>query len=120
MIISIDTLKNHPLGWGYNGSIKATSNYFDKNKNKIERNLEDDTLNTPFLGETNIKMVDNYVWKLNLKVALGNIFKLLIEFGYLVFLILLFCNYFFKKILINSIFLLFLFLWFSYFEERIY
>ena len=98
MIISIDTLKNHPLGWGYNGSIKATSNYFDKNKNKIERNLEDDTLNTPFLGETNIKMVDNYVWKLNLKDALGNIFKLLIEFGYFsFFLIILFYNYFFKK-----------------------
>ena len=98
MIISIDTLKNHPLGWGYNGSIKATSNFFDKNKNKIEYKLEDNTLNTPLLGESNIKIVDNYVWKLNLKDALGNVFKLVIEFGYLsFFLILLFCNYFFKK-----------------------
>ena len=35
-IISLRTLKNNPIGWGYSGTIKATKEYliFRENKNK--------------------------------------------------------------------------------------
>lgn len=97
MIITIDTLKNNPLGWGYNGSIKATKNYFNKNKSKFYYNIVDRSLNRPDL-KTKPKALDNYVWKLNLQDALGNIFKLVIEFGYIIFLLpFLFLKYLLKK-----------------------
>ena len=75
LLISIRTLKNNPLGWGYDGTIKATKNYLNYRENKNFNN-------------------DDLVWKLNLKDALGNIFKITIEFGYFTFVLLfLFFNY---------------------------
>lgn len=72
IIISINTLKNYPLGWGYDGSVKATKNYLQylKDKNKNSKNMQEN-------------LFDRFVWNVNLRDALGNIFKILIEFGYL-------------------------------------
>ena len=50
------------------------------------------------------------VWQYNLRDALGNVFKLLIEFGYLnIFLIIVFINYIRKNITEFEIFLISIF-----------
>ncbi len=72
IIISINTLKNYPLGWGYDGSIKATKNYLQY--------LKDKKSSGNIIYEYRF---DRFVWNVNLRDALGNIFKILIEFGYL-------------------------------------
>ncbi len=82
-VISMRTLKNNPFGWGYDGTIKATINYLDYRENKKFDN-------------------EDLVWKLNLRDALGNIFKITIEFGYFTFILLfLFFNYL-RKIKITA------------------
>lgn len=79
IILSLRTLKTNPLGWGFDGTIKATNEFFNYRDNK---NLH----------------LDYLVWQYNLRDALGNVFKLLIEFGYLnIFLIIVFINYIRKK-----------------------
>jgi len=101
IILSLKTLKNNPLGWGFDGSIKAVEKLLNDSKNKQYK--EQYQLNHLF-------------WKLNLRDALGNLFKLIIEFGYLSFiLIFFFINYIKKgnlngyKIFIISLFVVQLF-----------
>ncbi len=75
IILSLKTLKNKPLGWGYDGTVKATEDYFKQRK---LNNLHMDLL----------------IWKLNYKDALGNLFKLIIEFGFLTLILIpLFINF---------------------------
>ncbi len=80
-IISLRTLKNNPIGWGYSGTIKATKEYliFRENKNK---NL--------FIHEG--------MWELNTRDALGNVFKLTIEFGFFSIIILFLFIIYLKRI----------------------
>ena len=83
IILSLRTLKNNPLGWGFDGTIKATNNYLKEKKEKTIYTEENTSLN-----------FDSLISKLNLRDALGNIFKLIIEFGYLnIILFFLFINY---------------------------
>ena len=83
IIISLKTLKNKPLGWGYDGTIKATKNYENSRKQK---NLHMDLL----------------IWKFNYRDALGNLFKIIIEFGFISFVLLPLIIKFFKRQNINE------------------
>ena len=76
IIISLNTLYQHPLGWGYDGMYKATDYFLKKPENKNVYHL--------------VKL-------LNLKDGLGNFFKLVTEFGFFSFFIFLF----FVKYLFN-------------------
>jgi hypothetical protein len=78
LIISLNTIYEHPLGWGYDGMHKATDNFLKK----IPEN----------------ENVYVFVKFLNLKDGLGNFFKLVTEFGFFSFFIFLF----FVKYLFNS------------------
>ena len=83
IIISLKTLKNKPLGWGYDGTIKATKNYENSRKQK---NLHMDLL----------------IWKFNYRDALGNLFKIIIEFGLVSLALLPLIIKFFKRRNINE------------------
>jgi hypothetical protein len=76
IIISLDTLYEHPLGWGYDGMYKATHYFLKKPEHENVYHL--------------VKL-------LNLKDGLGNFFKLVTEFGFFSFFIFLFfIKYLFK------------------------
>lgn len=80
-VISLKTLKEKPLGWGYDGTLKATNDHINPMKNY-------------YLGHH----LDPLIWELNTRDALGNIFKLVIEFGYLnIFLLFIFFRYLIKS-----------------------
>ena len=75
ILLSLRTLKNKPFGWGFDGSIKASNKFIDNSR----------------VNQQYPKML---FWQLNLRDALGNIFKLIIEYGYLnLILIVLFIDY---------------------------
>ena len=76
IILSLDTLYEKPLGWGMNNMDNATANLLNKPDNK------------------NIYI---YAKLLNLKDGLGNLFKLITEFGFFSF----FIFYMFIKYMIN-------------------
>ena len=105
IIISLKTLQTKPLGWGYGGSDKAVNDYVN-NRKKINPQCEYfdafskgicEGVPDTFLYKGNLHNLNNLIWVLNKEDALGNIFKLTIEFGYLnIFLIILFF-YFFKN-----------------------
>jgi len=76
IIISLNTLYEHPIGWGYDGMYKATDY---------------------FLKKTEHENVYHLVKLLNLKDGLGNFFKLVNEFGlFSFFIFLFFIKYLFK------------------------
>jgi hypothetical protein len=76
IIISLNTLYERPLGWGYDGMYKATDY---------------------FLKKPEYENVYHLVKLLNLKDGLGNFFKLLTEFGlFSFFIFLFFIKYLFK------------------------
>jgi hypothetical protein len=92
IIISLNTLYQHPLGWGYDGMHKATDYFLKKTENQNVYHL--------------VKL-------LNLKDGLGNLFKLVTEFGFFSFFIFLFfIKYLFKikKILPYNLFIIVLFI----------
>jgi len=92
IIISLNTLYQHPLGWGYDGMYKATDYFLKKPENENVYHL--------------VKL-------LNLKDGLGNLFKLVTEFGFFSFFIFLFfIKYLFKikKILPYNLFIIVLFI----------
>ena len=75
MLLSLRTLKNKPFGWGFDGSIKASNKFIENSR-------------------VNQQYPKTLFWQLNLRDALGNIFKLIIEYGYLnLILIVLFIDY---------------------------
>ena len=82
IVLSLRTLKTKPLGWGYDGTIKATQNYFE-------------------YRNTNFLHIDTLVWQHNLRDALGNAFKLIIEFGYIALFFIYFFTYL-KKVKISE------------------
>ncbi len=80
-IISLKTLKEKPFGWGYDGTLKATTDHISPMKQDyLDNNM------------------DPIIWELNIRDALGNIFKLIIEFGYLNIVLI----FIFLKYIINS------------------
>ena len=83
IILSLRTLKNNPLGWGYDGTIKATKEYFIFRENK---NL----------------FIEKGMWELNLRDALGNIFKLTIEFGFFTIILFFLFVIYLKRIKITE------------------
>ena len=85
-ILTIDTLTNHPLGWGNDGMDNATINLLKKPEYRQYT-----------IGERLIKGKYYYIYKLNLKDGLSNFFKILNEFGFFSLLIL----YFFIKYLLE-------------------
>ena len=92
IIISLNTLYQHPLGWGYDGMYKATDYFLKKPENENVYHL--------------VKL-------LNLKDGLGNLFKLVTEFGFFSFFIFLFfIKYLFKikTILPYNLFIIVLFI----------
>ena len=92
IIISLNTLYEHPLGWGYDGMYKATD---------------------IFLKKPQYENVYHLVKLLNLKDGLGNLFKLVTEFGFFSFFIFLFfIKYLFKikKIFLYNLFIIVLFI----------
>ena len=92
IIISLNTLYQHPLGWGYDGMYKATDYFLKKSENENVYHL--------------VKL-------LNLKDGLGNLFKLVTEFGFFSFFIFLFfIKYLFKikTILPYNLFIIVLFI----------
>ena len=92
IIISLNTIYQHPLGWGYDGMHKAT----------------DFLLKKPEYDN-----IYHLVKLLNLKDGLGNFFKLVTEFGFFSFFIFLFfIKYLFeiKKIHPYNLFIIVLFI----------
>jgi hypothetical protein len=92
IIITLNTLYEHPFGWGYDGMYKATDF---------------------FLKNPQYENVYHLVKLLNLKDGLGNLFKLVTEFGFFSFFIFLFFfKYLFKikKILPYNLFIIVLFI----------
>ena len=92
IIISLNTLYEHPLGWGYDGMYKATD---------------------IFLKNPQYENVYHLVKLLNLKDGLSNLFKLVTEFGFFSFFIFVFfIKYLFKikKILPYNLFIIVLFI----------
>lgn len=83
IVLSLRTLKTKPLGWGYDGTIKATQNYFE-------------------YRNTNFLHIDTLVWQHNLRDALGNAFKLIIEFGYIALFFIYFFFTYLKKVKISE------------------
>ena len=92
LIISLDTIYERPLGWGYDGMHKATDYLFKKSEYE----------NVYYL----VKL-------LNFKDGLGNFFKLVTEFGFFsYFIFLFFVKYIFniKKIVPYNLFIIALFI----------
>ncbi len=85
-ILTIDTIINHPLGWGNDGMDNATINLLEKPEYRQYT-----------IGERLIKGKYYYIYKLNLKDGLSNFFKILNEFGIFSLLVL----YFFIKYLLK-------------------
>ena len=77
LLVSINTLKKKPWGWGYNGNYKAVNDFIQK---------------------FDLSRISSPIINFNLQDSLGNIFKLTIEFGILSLAIFyLFFYYLIKK-----------------------
>ena len=91
IIVMIDTLKNKPLGWGFDNYSQAVLKF-----NRTHNN----------------QLWDNLVFNINTKDGAGNIFKVFTEFGYITFFFLfIFIKYLIlikKKIIKTSPFKIFL------------
>jgi hypothetical protein len=77
LLVSINTLKKKPWGWGYNGNYKAVND---------------------FIQQFDLNRIASPIINFNLQDSLGNIFKLTTEFGILSLIIFyLFFYYLIKK-----------------------
>ena len=83
MIVSLKTIAKKPWGWGFDGNSKGTIRYLN-------------SIGVDVFAKAKDNPIHSGIYQLNLKDGLGNLFKLVVEFGIFSF----FIFYFFLKYLL--------------------